>query len=106
LSEHSEPYEVAGNPMLDADGVTIWQRYGGRTAEGYLYDGWHKIQPGDPRYEELLPQARLNPQDTDDDDDDDLDDDDPDEGRGAVHPETMAMLMEMQRRTSERDAGQ
>ncbi|MFI9163509.1 hypothetical protein [Kitasatospora aureofaciens] len=96
MSEHSEPYEVLAFPMLDADGVTIWQKYGGRTVEGYYYDGWHKIEPGDPRYDELLPQARENPQD-DDEDDDDLDDDGP-----TVHPETLAMLTDMQRRTAER----
>ena len=99
MNEHSEPYEVTAHPMLDADGVTIWQKYGGRTAEGYHYDGWHKIQPGDPRYDELLPQARQNPQATDDDDD--LDDD-LDDGEPTVHPETLAMLMDMQRRTAER----
>ncbi|MGW3042385.1 hypothetical protein ACWC9T_20650 [Kitasatospora sp. NPDC001159] len=105
MTEHSEPYEVTGNPMLDADGVTVWQRYGGRTVEGYFYDGWHKIEPGDPRYEELLPQARLNPQETDDDELDDFDDD-LDEAEPTVHPETLAMLMEMQRKTQERSSGQ
>ncbi|WP_030243966.1 hypothetical protein [Streptomyces sp. NRRL S-350] len=110
MSEHSESYEVTGNPMLDADGVTIWQRYGGKAPEGYFYDGWHKIEPGDPRYDELLPQARRNPRDADDGDDldddlDDLDDLDDEEGESTVHPETMAMLMDMQRRTRERDQG-
>ncbi|MFB7910844.1 hypothetical protein ACFC1T_30850 [Kitasatospora sp. NPDC056076] len=95
LSEHSESYHVTGNPMLDADGVTIWQRYGGRAPEGYFYDGWHKFEPGHPRYDELLPQARQNPRDVDEG-----------ESKAPIHPETMAILDEMQRKTRERNAGQ
>ncbi|MEU7091285.1 hypothetical protein [Kitasatospora aureofaciens] len=91
MNEHSEPYEVTDYPMLDADGVTIWLKYGGRTAEGYFYDGWYKFQPGDARYDELLPQAQQNPQDAEED-----------ESEAPIHPETLAILDEMQRRTSER----
>ncbi|MFF2143791.1 hypothetical protein [Kitasatospora sp. NPDC058190] len=100
MSEHSEPYEVTdepyhvtGNPMLDANGVTIWQRYGGRAPEGFFYDGWHKFEPGDPRYDELLPAAQQNPQVVA-------------ESKAPVHPETLAILDEMQRKTRERNAGQ
>ncbi|MBD0693795.1 hypothetical protein [Streptomyces sp. CBMA123] len=92
MSEHSEPYEVTDYPMLDANGVTIWLKYGGRTVEGYFYDGWYKFEPGDPRYDELLPQARQNPQDVE-------------ESNAPIYPETMAMLDEMQRKTRERNAG-
>ncbi len=79
--------------MLDANGVTIWQRYGGKAPEGYFYDGWHKFEPGDPRYDELLPQAQQNPQDVE-------------ESTAPIYPETLAKLEEMQRKTRERNAGQ
>ncbi|MFI6847134.1 hypothetical protein OG535_20290 [Kitasatospora sp. NBC_00085] len=98
MSEHSESYEVTAHPTLDADGVTIWQKYGGRAPEGYFYDGWHKVVPGDPRYDELLAQARRNPQQNAYDEDDD-------EEEATVHPETLAILQEMQRKTRERNSG-
>ncbi|MFD8708565.1 hypothetical protein ACFV1W_39300 [Kitasatospora sp. NPDC059648] len=59
-----DPYHLTGHPTLALDGVTIHQRYGGRTEEGYYYDGWHKFTPGDPGYDELLPQARQHPEGT------------------------------------------
>ncbi|MFD8788020.1 hypothetical protein [Kitasatospora sp. NPDC059599] len=93
MSEQSESYHVTGHPRLDANGVTIWQQYGGRAPEGFFYDGWYKFVPGDPRYDELLPQARQNPQDVE-------------ESTAPVYPETLAILDEMQRKTRERNAGQ
>ncbi|MER7582511.1 hypothetical protein [Kitasatospora sp. NPDC097691] len=90
MSEHSdsETYHVTGHPMLDANGVTIWQRYGGKAPEGFFYDGWHNFEPGDPRYDELLPAARQNPQDVE-------------ESTAPVYPKTLAKLQEMRRKTRE-----
>ncbi|MFJ9457819.1 hypothetical protein ACIRST_22395 [Kitasatospora sp. NPDC101447] len=79
--------------MLDANGVTIWLKFGGMTAAGDFYDGWHKFVPGDPRYDELLPQARQNPQVVA-------------ESTAPIYPKTMARLDEMQRKTRERNAEQ
>ncbi|MER7765834.1 hypothetical protein [Kitasatospora sp. NPDC096140] len=95
MSEHSdsETYHVTGHPMLDANGVTIWQRYGGKAPEGFFYDGWHKFVPGDPRYDELLPAARQNPQVVA-------------ESKTPVNPENLAKVKEMLRQTRERDAEQ
>ncbi|UKZ02826.1 hypothetical protein BOQ63_001445 (plasmid) [Streptomyces viridifaciens] len=59
-----DSYHVTGHPTLALDGVTIHQRYGGRTEDGNYYDGWYRIAPGDPRYDELLPQARRHPEGT------------------------------------------
>jgi hypothetical protein len=47
-------------PLLGEDEVTIYVRYGGRTALGY-YDGGWVLRPGDERYDEFLPRARANP---------------------------------------------
>ncbi|MER7765835.1 hypothetical protein [Kitasatospora sp. NPDC096140] len=93
MSEHSdsEPYHVTGHPRLDADGVTIWQQYGGKAPEGFFYDGWHKFVPGDPRYDELLPVARQYPLVVA-------------ESTAPVRPESLAKVKAMLRWTRERDA--
>ncbi|WP_158835619.1 hypothetical protein [Streptomyces sp. NRRL S-350] len=59
-----DSYHVTGHPTLALDGVTIRRRYGGRTEDGSYYDGWDRIVPGDPHYDELLPQARRHPEGT------------------------------------------
>ncbi|GAA1966576.1 hypothetical protein [Kitasatospora viridis] len=99
MTEHSDSYLFSAPPMLDADGVTIWVKYHGRSEEGIFFDRWEKLTPGHQRYDELLPQARLNAQEQYSDDD--LDDDE-EEQPAAPHPETLSMLLEMQRRTRER----
>ena len=54
-------YSVRSFPMLDGDGMTIRMMVGGETADGVLYDDMVEIRPGDPDYDELLPEARLHP---------------------------------------------
>ncbi|MGH8882437.1 MAG: hypothetical protein ACRD0P_34680, partial [Stackebrandtia sp.] len=36
----------------------IVRRIGGRTADGGIYDGYEQFRPGDPGYDELLPDAQ------------------------------------------------
>ena len=50
-----------GPPMLDTDGETILVPVSGHTADGVYYDGVRQIRPGEPDYDNLLPQARANP---------------------------------------------
>lgn len=48
-------------PMLSSDDATIRIMVGGETEAGLLYDDVIEIRPGDPGYDELLPEARLHP---------------------------------------------
>jgi hypothetical protein len=59
FSDHLNDDE--GTPMLDTDGETILVPQSGRTAAGAYYDGVRQIRPGEPDYDELLPEARANP---------------------------------------------
>lgn len=63
MSEFSDhfPSDDEGPPMLDTDGETILVPISGRTADGVYYDGARRIAPGEPDYEDLLPEARANP---------------------------------------------
>lgn len=54
-------YSVTDPPMLDTDGVTILQRAGGCTKDGVFFDSVLRFSPGEPGYDELLPEARRNP---------------------------------------------
>jgi hypothetical protein len=59
FSDHLSDDE--GPPMLDSDGETILVPVSGHTADGAYYDGFRQIRPGEPHYDDLLPQARANP---------------------------------------------
>jgi hypothetical protein len=59
FSDHLNDDE--GPPMLDTDGETILVPVAGQTAGGARYDGVRQIHPGEPDYDELLPEARANP---------------------------------------------